>query len=364
MKLSKIIYLLLILMMTTQAFAVDKFNTYQWNKKNVEVNNGQVDKAPWYEWWYYKVVIPETGESFFFVYGVVNPWDSNKTMKGTRSYVGMGDFKAKVQFEQHLPMKDFQAAYDRTYVEVQNNIASDKRLYADLKDSEGNKYSWDIQIEKKWSFNAEGWMMGMMLTEIEWYPAQADATCSGSVLSKGKLVKFTDAPCYQDRNWGKSFPDWWTWIVSNHFEKHPETALAIGGGRPKLRGGHSSPYAGVSIGLKHKGKTHSFRPIDLGNWVTTRVEFGKWEVTAYNPTHKVEIVATAPKDSFMDLQFMTPAGEIFHDYETLNGKVIVKLYKRSLLGWKLMDTLISNHAGIEFGSKDIQKLRTLYKQMR
>lgn len=348
-----ILIVVLFISIANEAYSQDRFNTYRWNHKNVARKNGKIDKSTWYEWWYYKVVIPKTGESFFFVYGIVNPWDKSKSMKGTRSYVGMGDFKAKIQAEEKFDISDFHAAYDRTYVEVKNNIATDRRFFGDLKDEQGEKYSWDIQIQKKWSFNAEGWMMGTMITDIEWYPAQADATCSGSVMSKGKLVEFKDAPCYQDRNWGNRFPDWWTWIVSNNFEGHPNTTLAIGGGKPTLRGGHTSPYAGVSVGLKHRGKVYSFRPINFHK-VKTDVTFGKWEVTATKLNYKVEIVATAPKEKFMDLQFMTPNGMIFHDYETLNGRVVVKLYKRiGLRGWRLMDVLISNHAGIEYGSRDL-----------
>ena len=71
----------------------------------------------------------------------------------------------------------------------------------------------------------------------------------------------------------------------------------------------------------------------------------------FNKNIKIEVVATAPKESFMDLQFLTPDGQIFHDYETLTGKVVVKLYKKTLFGWKIFETLQSNQTGIEYGSK-------------
>jgi tocopherol cyclase len=186
-----------------------------------------------------------------------------------------------------------------------------------------------------------------------WYPAQASAHCSGSILSKGKLYQFTNAPCYQDRNWGSSFPLWWTWIVSNHFKNNPGTALAVGGGRPKYFDTHF-PLQGVDVGLKHKGVVYDFRPNDLDN-VKINISFGKWEVTANNSTNKVEISAFAPKEKFMDLVFTTPTGELFHDYETLSGEVTVKLYKRESFQWKLIDTLYSDAAGIEYGEPGNEK---------
>ncbi len=332
---------------------VDQFNTYRWNRDNVISGNGQIDERPWYEWWYYKIVLPETSESFFFVYGAINPWDHAYTLKGTRSHVGMGDFNSMTQTEEHYPIANFSSRYDTTYVLVKENVASDKFAKGQIKDAEGNVIWWDFTIAHEWTFNAAGWATGRMFTNIEWYPAQASAKCSGEVFSSNKLYKFKNAPCYQDRNWGNSFPEWWTWIVSNHFEKNPETALAIGGGKPKFFGRYNL-MEGVAIGLKHKGIEYTWRPNDMDK-VKIDINFGKWEVTGVNKKYKIEVSAHAPKEKFMDLQFMTPEGQIFHDYQALTGYSIVKLYKKiGVLGskWELIETLISNHTGIEYGSDD------------
>ena len=101
MKLLNSILLLVALTISTLAFAeVDPHNTYQWNRKNVLRGNSKVPNKPWFEWWYYKVVLPQTGESFYFVYGVVNPWDSAKKLEASRSYVGLGNFKEKIITEE------------------------------------------------------------------------------------------------------------------------------------------------------------------------------------------------------------------------------------------------------------------------
>jgi tocopherol cyclase len=317
---------------------VDPFNVYQWKPKH---------HGPWFEWWYYKVVLPETGESYFFVYGVVNPWDKNKTVAGTRAYVAMGDFNAKTQTEIQYPVNQFSAAYDQTLVTVGENMATDQNLRGELKDKNGDINSWDISIQKEWSYNATGWATGKGITNIEWYPAQASAKCSGSLVSHNKLVQFTDAPCYQDRNWGNAFPLWWTWIVSNQFRENPDSYLAVGGGRPKYLN-TKFPLQGVSLGLRHKGKDYHFRPNDFDH-INQKINFGTWEISADNGVDKVTVSAYAPKEKFMDLQFMTPEGKIFHDMETLTGHVTVKIYQGTLFGWKLIDTLTSEYAGIEYG---------------
>lgn len=318
---------------------VDQFNTYIWK--------GQAQKK-WYEWWYYKVVIPETNESFYFVYGVVNPGDVEHKFTGTRAHVGAGDFNTKLIIDKHLPVSNFEASKVDTFVRIDGNTATDRHVEGNLENAKGETMSWDFSINKEWGFNAMGWAMDDQITNIFWYPVQASAKCSGQVISNGKLHQFINAPCYQDRNWGVSFPKWWAWVVSNKFEQHPETVLAVGGGRPKYFGTNFK-FEGVSIGLKHKGHEYAFRPNDL-NLVKININYGTWEMSALNKTHKIEISAKAPKSKFMDLQFMTPDGYMFHDYETLTGEVWVKLYKRNGLKFQLLDTLYSKYAGIEYGS--------------
>jgi tocopherol cyclase len=333
------IILILLLSFNLQA-EVDPFNVYQYKSG---------DQRPWFEWWYYKVILPDTGESYFFVYGVVNPWDKKHTLKGTRAYVGMGDFTSAQQVENLYPLEKFKASYDQTLVEVDKQTASDVHFSGSLNHASGDQFSWDISINKEWSYNPTGWAQGKGITDIEWYPAQAGAHCSGSIISKNKLVQFTDAPCYQDRNWGVDFPSWWTWIVSNQFKENPESVLAVGGGRPKYRG-RNIPIEGVSIGLHHKGIDYHFRPNDL-DIVKTDISFGKWEMSGQNERYKVTVSANAPKEKFMDLQFVTPEGSVFHDYETLTGQVTVKIYHKQLFKWTLVDTLTSDYAGIEYGSE-------------
>jgi tocopherol cyclase len=363
LKTIKSILLLIFLVVSANSMAdVDPFNTYQWNRDNYIAANGEVDQRPWFEWWYYKVVLPEQERSFYFVYGVVNPWDMQLTSSATRSYVGFGDFENYVTVDRNFPVSSFSASYDHPAVMVDSNFASDKLIEGEIKDKNGDLYRWKIDIEKKWSFNGEGWLLGKLITDIEWYPAQADATCSGEVTGPTGTVSFENAPCYQDRNWGKKFPKWWTWIVSNHFEGHPDTALAIGGGQPHIWG-RSPGYSNVVVGLKHKGKEYSFRPNDFDR-IKININFGTWEVTAWDRNYKLEIKAFAPKESFLDLEFMTPEGEVFHDYETLRGNVEIKIYKKQRRfgpdRWILQDTLKSNNTGIEYGSRNQYDLKSLF----
>lgn len=351
--LKKFLIVLMLFPLLVQGQSYDPNNAYHYNRENYFARNGFIDVNPWFEWWYYKVVLPEKNKAYYFAYGIVNPWDKNNTLKGTRSYVGMGSFSDRKSLTQYFPISDFKAEYKSTHVQVgAPNIATQTQLVGDIIDGNSDAASWNISVEKKWSFNATGWATGKNVTVIEWYPAQASATCSGEVVVNGVKEVFQNAPCYQDRNWGSQFPDWWAWIVSNHFENSPDTALAVGGGLTSVNGLVQPPYEGFTIGLKYLGREYIWKT-PSGDWIQYDVRFGTWEIDASNLNYRITISATAPREKFMDLQFVTPNGQAFHDYEALQGDAIVRLYRNSGLiipDWNLVAEFVTHQTGLEYGS--------------
>jgi len=183
------------------------------------------------------------------------------------------------------------------------------------------------------------------ISNIYWYPAQAGARMSGTITYRGRSVTLNKAPAYQDRNWGTSYPKWWTWLVSNNFKGSPGTVLASGGGQPRIFPGVSFIQA-VTIGLRHREREYLFLPTD-GDKVSVDVNFGRWELSARNRRNeRITISAYAPREKFLLLPFVTPQGKVFKDYEALTGHIDVKLFN----GSNLIAELETDEGGIEFGS--------------
>ncbi len=347
--------MLFMLMQSASGAPTDKdpYNALIWNRGNVNAQNGEVDRGDWYEWWYYKVVDPKSGDSFFFTYGVLNPWDVDRTLAGTLATIQVGSFNRRQLVTNHFPVTEFSARYDKTSVNVGGNLATDKRIQGHVIE-QGHEVSWDIAVKKNWRFEAMGWSMKIPdMSGIYWYPAQASATMNGWIRFDGVTIDLKDAPGYQDRNWGRNFPKWWTWLVSSNFKNSPGTVLAAGGGEPKL---FNSVYlfAGLCVGLKHKGKEYIFRTTD-GHTVNFDIGWGVWSVSAQNNSgQKIEISAYAPPEKFMLLKFPSPQGGEFYDYEALQGQMNVKIYERSSLfdSWHLVDELNTDEAGIEWGTPE------------
>lgn len=314
------------------------------------------DKGDWYEWWYYKVTVPGTDQAFYFCYGVVNPWDKGQAGPASRSYVSAGNFAAGETHERTFPVKSFSAGAAETYVQVDGNIATDRTLKGRLPLPGGEEFSWDLSLEKDWAFNAMGWTMyAPGISNIFWYPAQASARMSGTIKYRGQAFTLKGAPAYQDRNWGRSFPKWWAWLVSNHFRGSPGTVLAAGGGLPKVLGGIDFPNA-MGIGLRHEGREYAFRP-GSGDIIKLDIDYGNWQVRASNHKgERIEISAWAPEEKFLLLKFMAPQGKEFYDYEALKGSIKVKLYKDNIL----IADLETEEGGIEFGSEEPQDFHALF----
>ncbi len=348
-----------ILLLLTLAFlpivgateSVDPYNVYLW--KNGDTQN-------WYEWWYYKVVDQQSGEAFYFTYGVVNPGDRTHAKAGTKAVVQVGSFVIGETLAQNFKLEEFSASKIATDIRIGPNTATDKRITGTIKDRRGNPISWDLAIEKNWSFNAMGWMMEKPeISNIYWYPAQASASMTGTIEFRGKKYVFNHATGYQDRNWGRSFPGWWTWLVSNNFKNSPGTVLAAGGGKPKVLNGPAL-FSGLCIGLRYKKKEYAFRTSD-GDAVHFDIHWGKWEVSATNKHgQSIRISAYAPREKFLLLPFGTPNGELFYDYETLSGKMTVKLYELARGRWAPVATLETDQAGIEWGSPEPLSLEKMF----
>lgn len=338
----------------------EKFNHLLWKES---------DQRDWYEWWYYKVVDPKTKKAFYFVYGLVNPWDQNQSVPASKAFVSAGSFSQKKIIEERWLASDFRAnkkphrLTDSIFELGSNNIISQNQLQGNIINEEGARVRWHINTQRQWSYNAMGWTLFLPeISNIYWYPIQASLNMTGWIDFDGERIEFENAPGYQDRNWGRTFPKWWAWIVSNNFKNSPGTVLASGGGQPKVFG-ITDRFEGYTVGVTHEGEEYAFK-FPNGDKIKLDIKFGTWKVEAVNKKNqKLILEAYAPKEKFMLLPFTTPQGEVFKDYETLNGYARLKLFKRKNIfsKWKLVADLETDEAGIEFGSFDELNLIKVFK---
>ena len=342
------------LFMISSAFSsiqndIDPHNTYQWNRENRDT--GEIDTGPWYEWWYYKLIDPQTGDSFYFCYGVVNPWDQSASDKNSRAFISFGDFKNHLLLETILPASQFQSSYDRPFTRVGPHVSTDHMISAAF-ESKGHHVSWILSIQKKVAWDAMGWGLRFpSLFNIYWHPAQMHAKFDGTLTIDDRTYIIENANGYQDRNWGRAFPKWWFWMSVQDFNENPNSSFVAGGGDARVSYGIPVPTA-ILMGLHHEGVLYEFRSSDFNHYFDWEIEMGQWKISAINRFHRIVVSASEERENMLDLPFYTPGGETFHDYETLTGTIHVELYKRRPLaiGWeKIADLSTPNKAGLELG---------------
>ncbi|MCC6751929.1 MAG: hypothetical protein IT371_30020 [Deltaproteobacteria bacterium] len=309
---------------------------------------GPAARQPWFEWWYYKAVVPATGEAIFAAYGVVNPTDVAGRSGASQAFLIFGAPRRKLLLVERLPVRSFEASSSSTYVRVGRSHATACRAVGEVA-GQGHRARWDLGFATRWRFPATGWVSWFpAASNIHWHPAQADARVSGVVELDGERLELVGAPGYQDHNWGSSFPRYWLWIACNTFADAPETALVVGGGLPRAMR-RVEVGSVVCVGLRHEGRVHAFRSTDLHG---TRVEPlpGGWRVEASDGRRRITVEARAPLEAFLPIELDTPDGGRFVNYETLAGDLQVRLEERSrVLRWRKVVELSSRQAGLEIG---------------
>lgn len=356
----------------TQAFfnkqaGQDKFNTFQWKNywrsKGTAIDNMQI----WQEWWYLKVVLPEKPEGFYFVYGVNNPGDLQKTKPGTLALVAAAQMdltKKPKHLHQLKPMKSFVASGENYLVELEGAKIDNNQYTGELQDPAGDSLQWSIKLKPDWKLTFTD--LYYDLAEkfgMSWYPANPSAKCSGTVIHNGREINFTDAPCYQDHNWGTQYPHSWYWMASNTFDNNPDSALLVGGTvYEKL-----VKFETGIVALRHKNKEYLFTPETFGI-ADINIKPGEWLIEARQVSlgtdYRIEVRGKAPKKNFSYIQAITPPNDLYHIYETLLGDIEVKLYQSPVDktdDWLLIAEIKSTKtAAIEFGMQDKKWLDQLF----
>ncbi|MDY0060557.1 MAG: tocopherol cyclase family protein [Myxococcota bacterium] len=305
--------------------------------------------APWFEWWYYKGVVPATGDAFYLAYGVVNPGDEQRQWPASQAFVTFGWPRRGIFVTRPLPPAEFAASRTTTAVRIDGCQATPERLQGRLQ-AGGHAVSWDLSIENHWSFHATSWVpLFPGISNIHWHPGGADLSLTGTVVADGGELRLAGAPGYHDHNWGRFFPRWWLWIACNAFAGHPGTALVVGGGLPALFCRFEGEPV-VCLGVRHAGEVHALRTIHLHR---TRLEAvpGGWRVEATGPTRRISLLATAAPGSYFPIDLPKPTGGLFCNRETLTGHVALTLEERTRLGrWRTRLQATSELAGIELGT--------------
>ena len=306
-----------------------------------------------FEGWYYRVTLPELGQTFAFMYSIDDPiggkthsggaaqilgpddrylyriFPDVKGFWGAKSYLGLGHW-GKTNLE--IPPQLLEP--DKFSLNVREGYQATATLNQGFIRDPGteNYCRWNYKIKPIYGWgdpdrdqqSTAGVLSSFQIFEPGWQILMAHGLASGSIDWNGKRYDFTNAPVYSEKNWGRAFPQKWFWFNCNSFNNYSDLALTAGGGK---RGVLWWMEEVAMIGIHHQDKFYEFVPWNSQvNWQIQ--PWGKWEMSAINDDYEVKIAGTTDLPG-TPLRAPTESGLIFCCRDTMRGELDLVLRDRA-----------------------------------
>lgn len=235
---------------------------------------------------------------------------------------------------------------------------------------DAGEMSWDLEIDKKVAFHvgygASRFFRDLNAFEMFWHAEGMKTAFSGTVTLNGERYRVTPEECYgySDKNWGGDFTSPWVWLASSDLvsrktgKRLDNSVFDIGGGRPKVFG-----YAldRKLLGeLWYEGKDYEFNFSKF--WTLSGTKFDceetetqiHWHVVQTTATSKLDTEIWCDKKDMLNINYEAPTGLKRHNrlWNGGNGRGVLRLYRRTLLGYELIDEIVAKSVGCEYGEYD------------
>ena len=226
-----------------------------------------------------------------------------------------------------------------------------------------------VQVSEQEAASHPEWMSDAGDIALFWHAEGIKCAYAGEVFLDGERYVVDPETCYgyADKNWGSDFTTPWVWLASCDVtsrltgERLPDTALEIGGGRPKI--GHLALDRKLLGELVYRGEPYEFNFSKL--WTGSQTHFAchetdthiVWHVEQETFAARLVTDITCPKDEMLLIRYEAPDGQARHTrlWNGGTGQGRVQLFERDGFEWQLVDDLDVAHVGCEYGEYDATK---------
>ncbi|QLE58858.1 tocopherol cyclase family protein [Nostoc sp. TCL26-01] len=302
-----------------------------------------------FEGWYYRVTLPDCGQTFAFMYSIEDPIGGQPYSGGAAQVLGANDeyicrtFPDVNKFwaspdvlalghwgETHLNISPIYLLPQEFARDVQQGYQATANLNQGIiRDAATGFYCrWQYEIQPVYGWGNQdgmqqstaGWLSFLQIFEPGWQILMAHGWASGWIDWNGTVYQFENAPAYGEKNWGGAFPEKWFWLNCNSFVGEPDLALTAGGGR---RGVLWWMESVAMIGLHYQGKFYEFVP--WNSQVEWNIQpWGRWQMKATNLDYEIELTGTTHLPG-TPLRAPTAKGLQFCCRDTMQGQLHLEL---------------------------------------
>jgi len=310
---------------------------------NPAAYHGSGKKKNFFEGWFFKVVDPSGENVYSFIPGIFlgrNRTHSHafiQVMNGTTGETFYHRYN-KDEFTSARGIFDIRIATnrfreDRITLEVVNN---QQTVRGTLQFS--NLSPWPVTFL---SPGIMGWYSYVPFMECNHGVVSLDHDIEGSLTIGTTETDFTGGRGYIEKDWGKSFPEAWIWIQSNHFDTPRTSVVASVAKIPWL----FSSFRGFIIGIMHGDKLYRFATY-TGAKITNLILIDEYvSLTVEDKHHRLEIKTKRGKTGLLHSPHVTDMMK--RTAESLNAVTEVRLIDISSRKSKPIFEGTGYHSGLD-----------------
>ena len=306
-----------------------------------------------FEGWYYRVTLPQPGQSFAWMYSIDDPGGGRPHSGGAAQVLGPEDaylcrpFPSPRSFwaararlalghwgrsDLALPARELAPAdFERHVAEgYQATATAHQGTLADPGRDHHCRWFYTIRPVYGWGHPnrpqqaTAGLLSFLPIFEPGWQILMARGLATGWIEWQGQRYEFCDAPTYSEKNWGRAFPEQWFWFHCNCIERSSDLSLTAAGGNRQVL---SWTEEAALIGLHYGGTFYEFVPWNAQlSWQIA--PWGRWQMQARSQHYEIELTGTTERAGRV-LRAPTEAGLQPCCRDTLLGELELVLRSRS-----------------------------------
>lgn len=311
--------------------------------------HGWGKKKNYFEGWYFKVVSPEEDYAFAFIPGISMP-DQGEP----HAFIQVLDGKKCTATYHRFAAEEFQPSDQKFALQLGANFFSADRLQIDLPELKGEFQFSGLTPWPKMLYapGIMGWFSFVPFMECYHGVVSVNHTISGQLEIAGQAVDFTGGKGYMEKDWGRSFPNAWIWMQSNHFGEGEAVSLMSSVANIPWLGSH---FVGYIVGFLLNGKIHRFATY---TGAKMKAALGEDRVTVAFKDRKRELQIIAHKGEGGDL--VSPiSGEMTGKVnESMQAVLEVRFYENG----NLVYSGEGRNAGLEVAGKKETLLTEVWRR--
>lgn len=277
---------------------------------NPDIFQGRYKKKNYFEGWYFKIIDRNMKNVLAVIPGV--SFDKHK--KDSHAFVQVMDaHSCKVNYLKY-DISAFKFNKDKFEIEIGDNYFSDKEIRLFIKD-DVLSIQGRLKFENIIAYPKTIWRPGVMgpytfIPFMECYHGIVNIhhDIYGQLNIDGSEIDFSNGYGYIEKDWGRSFPEAWIWLQSNHFKKDDVSVMFSLAKIPWL----GRYFMGLISFIRIKDKTYRFATYTKAKVLELNYINNSLKVILADRKYKLELnarhsnvgILKAPKNGLMQREVL------------------------------------------------------------